>query len=163
LHHLLFGFCFPVCQAQETPMRSKLIQDHQGERTFAVIFDPGDEVLTGLQSFAREANLLGAHFTAIGAFRDVTLGFFDPERKEYRKTAVREQVEVLSLIGNVADSGGKPQVHAHVVVGKRDGTAHGGHLMEAHVRPTLEVIVVESPQHLHRYHDPATGLALIRV
>jgi predicted DNA-binding protein with PD1-like motif len=130
---------------KENAVRPKLIQDHQGERTFAVIFDTGDEVIAGLRSFALGANLLGARFSAIGALQDVTLGFFDIERKEYRKIPVREQVEVLSLVGNVAAHEGRPQIHAHVVVGKRDGTAHGGHLLEAHVRPTLEVIVVEAP------------------
>jgi predicted DNA-binding protein with PD1-like motif len=54
-------------------------------------------------------------------------------------------------------------LHAHVVVGKADGTAHGGHLLAAVVRPTLEVILVESPRHLQRRHDAETGLALIRV
>jgi uncharacterized protein len=144
-------------------MKSKLILEHQGERTFALVFDPGDEVVVGLRAFAKEANLTAARLTAIGAFRDVTPGFFDPDRKEYDKTVLKEQVEVLSLPGNVAVHEGRPAVHAHVVVGKRDGAAHGGHLLEAHVRPTLEVIVVESPQHLHREHDAETGLALIRI
>ncbi len=89
------------------------------------------------------------------------LGFFDPERKEYQQIPVREQVELLSLIGNVAQHQGAPKVHAHVVVGKRDGTAHGGHLLEAHVRPTLEVIVVEAPSHLQRTTDQETGLAVL--
>jgi len=142
-------------------MRSKLIHDQQGERTFAVVFDRGEEVLAGLREFAREANLTAARFTAIGAFSDVLLGFFDPERKEYHQIPVREQVEVLSLIGNVAQHQGKPKVHVHVVVGKRDGTAHGGHLLEAHVRPTLEVMVVEAPSHLQRTTDEETGLALL--
>jgi predicted DNA-binding protein with PD1-like motif len=144
-------------------MKSKLIEDQQDERTFALVFEAGDEVMAGLRAFAKEANLTAARLTAIGAFRDVTLGFFDPERKEYEKTVLREQVEVLSLLGNVAVHQEKPAVHAHVVVGKRDGTAHGGHLLEAHVRPTLEVIVVESPRHLYREHDKETGLALIRI
>jgi predicted DNA-binding protein with PD1-like motif len=144
-------------------MRSKLIEERQGERTFALVFDTGEEVLEGLRAFAREANLTAARFTAIGALRDVTLGFFDPERKEYEKTVLQEQVEVLSLLGNVAIHGERPAVHAHVVVGKRDGTAHGGHLLEAHVRPTLEVIVIESPKHLYRQHDQKTGLALLRL
>src|SRR5687767_6268628 len=117
-------------------MRSKLIQDRAGERTYAVVFDAGDEVMAGLRAFAREAGLAGAHLTAIGAFSDAVLGFFDPEAKEYRKIPVPEQVEVLSLIGNVAERGGQPEVHAHAVVGKRDGAAFGGHLLEAHVRPT---------------------------
>jgi predicted DNA-binding protein with PD1-like motif len=144
-------------------MKAKLIQDQEGERTYALVFDPGDEVTAGLRDFAREANLTAAHFTAIGAFRDVTLGFFDVDRKEYHKTPVNEQVEVLSLVGNVAASEGKPKVHAHVVVGKRDGTAHGGHLMEAHVRPTLEVMLVETPEGLQRRYDRETGLALLHV
>lgn len=143
-------------------MKAKLIQE-QGEKTFALIFDTGDEVASGLLEFARSNRLAGSHFTAIGAFSDVTLGYFDWERKEYMKIPVREQVEVLSLVGDIALKDGQPQVHAHVVVGKSDGTAHGGHLLEAHVRPTLEVIVVESPKHLRRTHDAASGLALINL
>ncbi len=144
-------------------MHTKVISDLGDERTFAVVFDTGDEVIAGLRSFATEANLLGAYFTAIGAFSDVVLGYFDPERKEYLRIPVREQVEVLSLVGNVAVHKGKPKLHAHVVVGKRDGTAHGGHLLEAHVRPTLEVVVSESPHHLRRETDEATGLALLKL
>jgi predicted DNA-binding protein with PD1-like motif len=71
-------------------------------------------------------------------------------------------VEVLSLIGDIALHEGKPQVHAHLVIGKKDGTAHGGHLLEARVRPTLEVILTESPKPLHKKYDPESGLALIR-
>jgi predicted DNA-binding protein with PD1-like motif len=120
--------------------------------------------MKNLLAFAKEKQLAGSHFTAIGAFREATLGYFDWEGKEYRHIPVREQVEVLSLVGDVArDEKGEPKLHAHVVVGKSDGTAHGGHLIEAVVRPTLEVILVESPRHLQRRHDPESGLALIRV
>jgi hypothetical protein len=71
-------------------------------------------------------------------------------------------VELLSLIGDVALAEGKPQVHAHLVVGRRDGTAHGGHLLKAVVRPTCELILTENPQHLEKRFDPESGLALIR-
>jgi predicted DNA-binding protein with PD1-like motif len=144
-------------------MRAKVLNERP-EKTYALIFDTGDEVMKTLLAFAREHGLAGSHFTAIGAFREVTLGYFDWDKKEYRHIPVREQVEVLSLVGDVAlGEQGEPKVHAHVVVGKSDGTAHGGHLLEAVVRPTLEAVLVESPQHLRRRHDPETGLALIRV
>jgi predicted DNA-binding protein with PD1-like motif len=144
-------------------MKSKLIHEHEGEKTFALIFDAGDEAMSGLVEFAR-ANRLGAsRFTAIGAFRDVTLGYFDWETKQYRKIPVREQVEVLSLIGDVALKDGEPKVHAHVVVGCSDGSTRGGHLIEGHVRPTLEVILTESPEHLKKEIDEESGLALIRI
>ena len=72
---------------------------------------------------------------------------------------MREQVEVLSLVGDIALDRGEPKLHAHAVVGKSDGTAHGGHVLEAWVWPTLEVMLTESPKHLCRKFDPASGLA----
>jgi uncharacterized protein len=142
-------------------MQSKLIDD-RAESTFAVVFDVGEEVMSGLLRFATERNLAGAHFTAIGAFERVTLGFFELQKKDYKKILINEQVELMSLVGNIARDGkGQPKVHAHAVVGKADGTAHGGHLLEAYVRPTLEVVVVESARHLCRTIRPELGLALL--
>src|ERR1043166_3830836 len=107
-------------------MREKIINDAK-EKTYVLIFETGDEVLTHLLRFARERNLSASHFTAIGAFSDVTLGYFDWQKKEYEKIPVNEQVEVLALVGDIAVQDLEPKVHAHVVVGKRDGGAHGGH------------------------------------
>jgi predicted DNA-binding protein with PD1-like motif len=143
-------------------MKSKLLHEAP-ERTFALVFDEGDEVSAGLLAFAREKNLLASQFSGIGAFAQVMLGYFDLERRDYKHTPIAEQVEVLSLLGNVALKGNEHRIHAHVVLGKRDGTAHGGHLLEAHVRPTLELIVTESPVHLRRVTDEKTGLALIAL
>ncbi len=126
-----------------------------------IIFDRGDEVVSQLTAFEKKNGLAAAHFTAIGAFSDVVLGYFDTEKKEYLRNPVREQVEVVSLIGDIAPDGAEPKLHAHVVIGKRDGSAMGGHLLEAHVKPTLEMVLERSPKALHRKFDPASGLALI--
>jgi len=143
-------------------MKAKLIQE-QAEKTYAVIVDKGDEVMAGLLDMAKRHNLAGSHFTAIGAFSDASLGYFDRDRKDYQRIPVHEQVEVLSLVGDIALSGDQPKIHAHVVVGRSDGTTRGGHLMEAHVWPTLEVIIVEEPGRLHRKTDQESGLALIDI
>jgi predicted DNA-binding protein with PD1-like motif len=143
-------------------MKSKLIHDQHGEMTFALIFETGDEVMANLTEFARSNTLGASHLTAIGACSEVTLGYFDWDKKEYRKIPVNEQVEVLSLIGDIALKDDKPTVHAHIVVGRSDGTTMGGHLVEARVRPTLELILTESPRHLQKQIDPESGLALIR-
>ncbi len=141
-------------------MKAKLINE-SGEKTYAIVFGKGDEVAEGLLSFAREKKVQASHFTAIGALSDVTLGYFNWKKKTYDKISIQEQVEVLSLVGNIVFDNGDPKLHAHIVIGKPDGTAHGGHLMEGHVRPILEVILIESPSHLHRKMDKETGLALI--
>jgi predicted DNA-binding protein with PD1-like motif len=150
-------------------MKSKLIDDpiHDAgaasQKTFALVFSTGDQVMAGLKAFADEHHLAASHFTAIGAFKEVTLGYFDWEKKDYLKIPVHEQVEVLSLVGDIAINEDKPSIHVHAVLGKRDGTTCGGHLIEAEVRPTLEVILTESPDHLIRRFDKESGLALISL
>ena len=133
-------------------------------KSYVLIFDIGDELAEGLKKFAQEQNLAGSSFKAIGAFSSVKLGWFNWETKKYETSVdLNEQVELLSLIGDIALKDGEPQVHAHVVVGRRDGTAHGGHLQRAVVRPTCEVQVTESPVRLQKEFDAESGLALIRI
>ena len=144
-------------------MKTKIIQQ-TGPKTLAVVFEKGDEVVAGLTELATSQRLAASHFTAIGAFSDVTVGYFQRDRKEYKRIPIAEQVEVLMLAGDITlDEKGHPKLHAHVVVGKQDGTAHGGHLLEAHVWPTLEVVIEESPRPLRRRMDPETGLAVIAI
>jgi len=132
--------------------------------TYAVIFETGDEIAAGLKKFAKEQKLKDSSFKAIGGCEYVKLGWFDWEDKKYKTSVeLKEQLELLSMIGDVALKDGEPQVHAHVVVGKRDGSAHGGHLLEARVRPTCEVILTESPEALRKEMDPEAGIALIKV
>ena len=144
-------------------MTSKLLHDEMGLKTFAIVFDKGDEVREGLLEFANTNRLADAQVTAIGAFSEVMLGYFDRQSRTYKKIPLKEQVEVLCLSGNILQQDGRSSLHAHVVVGKSDGTAHGGHLLGGCVWPTLEMIVSELPVHLRRSHDEETGLALIRL
>jgi hypothetical protein len=144
-------------------MRSKLVKDGE-QRTFVLVFDSGDEALGGFSQFAKEHRLAAAQITGIGAFQNSVLGYFDWQAKEYERIQVDEQVEVLSLLGDVAlGPDGTPAVHVHCVVGRRDGGTLGGHLLEARIRPTLEIVVTESPRHLRKRKDPETGLALIHI
>jgi uncharacterized protein len=144
-------------------MQSSLLAETDGQRTFALVLETGDEVMAVLRDFAGQENLSAASFSAIGAFREATLAYFDWDEKTYRPIPVREQVEVASLNGDVALApDGSPAVHVHAVLGRSDGTALAGHLKEAFVRPTLEIVLIESPAHLRKKIDPASGLALIR-
>lgn len=132
-----------------------------GDRTDVLVFDKGDEVVATLEGFAREQRIEAASFTAIGAFSDVTVGYFDRERQDYLRTPLHEQLEVLSLVGDIATKDGEAKVHAHVVLGRPDATTRGGHLIDARVWPTLEVVLTRTPTPLRRTIDAATGLALL--
>src|SRR5688500_11442148 len=131
-----------------------------GSSVHALIFETGDEVMAGLRDFAAREKIQAARFTGIGAFRSARLAYFDWETKSYCELPIDEQVEVLVLAGDIAMKEGKPEPHAHVVLGRRDGSTRGGHLCEAIVRPTLELMLEQSGA-LERRFDPESGLALI--
>jgi predicted DNA-binding protein with PD1-like motif len=143
-------------------MKHRLVDD-QGIRTYIVTLETGDEITASLARLAEENHLSGSSFKAIGALSEAKVGWFDWQTKGYKTAAhFTEQVELLSLIGDIALKDGKPVVHAHLIVGRSDGTAHGGHLLRAVVRPTLEIVLTELPQALQKTIDPESGIALIR-
>jgi predicted DNA-binding protein with PD1-like motif len=142
-------------------MKSSLLHESDGLRTFVVVLAHGEEPMTLVKEFAAANRLGGSHFTAIGAFSTAVVAYFDWSSKQYQSIPNDEQVEVLSMIGHITIDRDTPTVHAHVVLGKSDGSAHGGHLIRAAVRPTLEIVITEAPRHLHRVRDAESGLALI--
>ncbi|WP_030255190.1 PPC domain-containing DNA-binding protein [Streptomyces violens] len=142
-------------------MKTRLLYEESGLRTFALVMDKGDEAAARITAFAREQGISGAGLTAIGACRQATLGYFDPKIMDYRSTHFDGQMEVLSLLGDIATHDGEPVLHAHLVLGRKDSSVIGGHLQKCVVFPTMEVIVTETPAHLRKRIDPETGLALI--
>jgi predicted DNA-binding protein with PD1-like motif len=118
-------------------------------------------VVEALTSFARDHGIRAARLHGIGAFTDAELGFLDPERRDYDRFMVDEHTEVLAFLGNLSVTDEGPRVHAHVTLGRRDGSAVGGHLFEAHVGATLEVFVLRFDAELRRAPDEATGASLL--
>jgi hypothetical protein len=151
----------PIPTGKAPGVKVQLLNTSGNRKTYAVIFSKGDEAFSGLTDFARQYNVTAAHFTAIGALKSAKLAWFDPTRKMYKQIPVESQVEVLSMIGDIALYKGKPAVHTHAVVGFPDGSTRGGHVLEAYVNPTLEVMVTVEPDAMHKRLDPETDLTLI--
>jgi len=142
-------------------MQVQLLSRAEESKQYAVIFGKGDEAFSGLLEFAEKYHVTSAHFTAIGALNGATLGWFDPQRKMYKKIPIEGQVEVIGMSGDIALYKGKPVVHTHMMVGTSDGTTHGGHVLAAYVSPTLEVMVTVDPVTMQKRFDPETDLTLI--
>jgi predicted DNA-binding protein with PD1-like motif len=116
----------------------------QRQDTHVVIFDPGEEFLEGMAQVASDENIEVAGFTAIGGFSETVLGFYNEETKSFDSIPFEaDQVEVLSLMGEITRENGEPHVHGHVVVGLRDGRAFGGHLLKGVVKPIAIVNLFE--------------------
>lgn len=144
-------------------MKYRHLCGEQGERRFAAVLETDDDVLGLLQQLCESEGITTAELTAIGGFRRAKLGFYDLGEKRYEPIAIDEQVELLSLLGNVTLYQGKPKIHVHCVVGHRDGRTSGGHLLEGIVRPTLELMIREIPAPLHRTDRPEIGIPLIEI
>ena len=142
-------------------MQVQLLNPREPTKQYAVIFYQGDEAFSGLLEFAEKYHVTSAHFTAIGALSGATLGWFDPQRKMYKKIPIVGQHEVIGMSGDIALYQGKPVVHTHMLVGSPDGTTVGGHGLEAYVSPTLEVMVTVDPKAMQKRFDPETDLTLI--
>jgi uncharacterized protein len=139
-------------------MQVQLLNPGEPTKQYAVIFYQGDEAFSGLLEFAQQYHVTSAHFTAIGALNGAAVGWFDPQRK---KIPINGQHEVIGMSGDIALYQGKPVVHTHMLVGSPDGTTQGGHVLEAYVSPTLEVMVTVDPVTMQKRFDPATDLTLI--
>lgn len=144
-------------------MKSKSLKDGSG-RTFVLILEPGEDAFRAIAEFANRENITGASVTAIGAFAEAKVGWFDLAAKQYKPIQVSEQCEVLSLLGDVAEGDdGKASLHLHAVLGLKDGSVRGGHFLSGAVQPTLEVTIRETAAHLRRKKEADLGIALIRL
>ncbi len=142
-------------------MRAKLVEETATHRTFVLAFDKGDEVQEQLARFASEQKVVAGELRGIGGFSEVTLAYFEKKTMQYEPIPVREQVEVVSIAGNITLADGKPKVHAHVVIGKKDGSTMAGHLLSARVWPTLELFATAYATPVERKTDSETKLPLL--
>jgi uncharacterized protein len=143
-------------------MQSKLVG--QDPRIWVAVLASGEEAKKTILSLAQRENIRAASLVALGAFSKAVVGYFDWEKKEYKPIPINFQVEVITLVGDIAENDkGEADLHAHTVLGLADGNTRGGHLLEGHVRPTLEVTITETPAHLRRRMHSDINVALIEI
>ncbi len=130
-------------------------------RMLVIVLHSGDEAVEAITRAVRDHDIRSAQVIGVGGFSDATLGYFEPELRDYRPIPVPGQSEVVSFLGDVAWHEGEPVLHAHAVLGRPDGTTRGGHLLAATVWPTLEVVVTDLSTTLTKRDYPDAGVALI--
>jgi hypothetical protein len=151
----------PVATGKAPGMKLRLLSNNAGVKRYAVVLAKGDEVMSGVTDFAKQNKVTSASFTAIGAFSRATVAWFDSSRNEYKLIPIEQQVELISMTGDIALYNEEPVVHTHVALASSDGTVKGGHLIEANVFPTLELFLTVYPTALHKQLDEETQLKLI--
>lgn len=129
--------------------------------TFVIRLMKGEEVIKRLTDFSAKNNISLASFSGIGAVKKAEIGFYDLKNKKYLWEKIDKEMEVLSIIGNVSVLDKKPFIHAHITLGDRSYNAKGGHLKEAVVGATLEIVLTKVKGKVERKFDDETGLNLL--
>lgn len=135
---------------------------HQANGIHTLNFRRGDELMTGIKAFAETNGIRAAHLTGLGAAGRLTLAYYNLETKAYEKKEFTEDVEILSLVGNVGvGADGTTIVHVHGTFGRRDFSVFGGHVCELTVSGAGEIHLTDPGGTIDRAFDPETGLTLM--
>jgi hypothetical protein len=129
--------------------------------SYVIRLEKEDELIASLREFVEKERITGGFFYGLGAVRDVSLGYFDVEKKEYREKSFEEDFELASLTGDVSFAGEKMIVHAHVTLANGEFEVYAGHLNGAKVTATVEVVFNPLQGKLEKKVDPETGLNLL--
>lgn len=133
----------------------KAIQDGA---TYIVSVDDKHELLAALQDFVESNDIRAGRIEGVGALNRAKLKFFDPATKQYDEKEFKEQFELANATGNVSIVGGKPLIHLHGTLGRRDYSALAGHLEEADIRGAGEFYVIALPFEVEKKKDESIGL-----
>ena len=106
----------PVATGKAPGMKARLLSENAGVKNYVIVLAKGDEVMSGLTDFARQNKVTSASFNAIGAFSQATVAWFDDSKKEFKLNPINQQVELVSMIGNIILVNDQPAVHTHVAV-----------------------------------------------
>jgi len=125
--------------------------------------EPGEEVLAGLKALCRQESVTLGTVQGIGAVNRAVLGLFDPATKQYRANVFEENLEIVSLTGNITTMDGEVYLHLHMAVSDEQGRVFGGHLTEAVISVTAEIVVTRIDGMVGRKFSEAIGINLLEV
>ena len=134
-----------------------------GPTTFVIRLEKGDDILPSLRRFAAKKRIGAGVFEGIGSLNTAKLGHYDFHTKNYKFEVFSEDLEILSLSGNVAMMDNAPLPHAHVTLGKRDFSVIGGHLDEGSLANMVEIGLSSLPGKLVKSRDEEIGLNLLQL
>ncbi len=141
-----------------------MIYSQQSKSLFVLRLEDGDDIMASLRKFSRAKRIRGATVEGIGSLKRAKLGYFDFERtREYTWLVLEEDMEVLSLLGNISTKHESYLPHVHVTLGRKDFTVMGGHLDDGSLANMIELVVRKVPGKLVKLPDEKTGLNILKL
>jgi len=128
-----------------------------GDNIF-VSLQTGDLVNESLREIAVKENISNAWINGIGAIDSVEIGYMDVVNKKYQKRNFNDNYELISLIGNITIKDGVPFVHTHITFSDTEYKVFGGHLFDANITATGEIILTVTDSKIDRQFNENVGI-----
>ncbi|WP_419870852.1 PPC domain-containing DNA-binding protein [Chryseobacterium sp. CT-SW4] len=128
------------------------------DQTYIVSIKNHSGIVEALTDFVNNQSIQAGQITGIGAVNEATLRFFDPSTKQYVDKTFKEQMEVSNISGNISKIDGKPMLHLHITLGRRDYTALAGHLLDATISGAGEFFFYPLDADIIKTRDEEFGL-----
>lgn len=135
------------------------MQYKQDGNTYFIYVQQNEKIMDTLTQFCKDHDIQNGQISGIGAIKNIEIGAFDVEKKEYIIHHFNEVWELTSYQANVLLKDGEPFIHAHINISDHDLTVKGGHLFEADVAAVGEFILRKIETDGKRELDPTIGLA----
>ena len=130
--------------------------------SWVIVLRRNEKVIESLKKFVGKNDIKSGYFNAVGAVSSVVLAHYNLEKKKYTTKSINKPLEIVSLMGNIAMKGTEKIIHGHIVVGTDKMELYGGHLKEATVAATCEIILNEFKETIEKHYDEDTGINLMR-
>lgn len=128
-----------------------------------VRIEKGEDVVEKLFELVEKLQLKNGSISGIGASDNITVGLYSVEKQEYTKKNFTGEMEITSILGNISIMNDKPYLHMHITFADENLNVHGGHLNEAIISATCEIIISKIDEKVDRFKDSETGLNLYDI
>lgn len=132
-------------------------------KTFLVRLEKGEKVNVSIKKFCEKLNIKNASFVSLGSIENPVLAHYRVDNKKYKEKELQGIFEVTSFMGNVAIFEASPLVHGHISISDEDMKEFGGHLVEATVSATLEIVIQDLGSSKIKKYDEKIGLKLFEL
>jgi len=140
-----------------------MIYTQLGTDKYILRLESGDDILKSLGQFATTKKMGASLLEGIGSLNKVKLGHYDFKTRKYSYETFEDDLEILSLSGNISTMNRVPLPHVHVTLGRRDFSVIGGHMDEGSSANMVEIGIWKLPGKLVKSKDDEIGLNVLQL
>ena len=129
---------------------------------YVLSFQIGENLQEELVKFCADEDIKSAFFVGLGGLQELELSYYNLSEKRYEDINIKENLEIVSLTGNISKLNNDTIIHMHGVFSNSKANTIGGHVKKIVVSGTCEIFLTVFDGFIERRYDDTTGLNLMK-